>query len=433
MESVNRMMNPQQIKIEAERCLQCFDAPCKAACPTHIDVPKFIAMIRSNNIGGAAETVRTSNALANTCGKICPEEVFCQSVCTRGKQDNPIQIRELHFFASQHEKNKGFSPTKPFPQSGKNVAVVGAGPAGLACAFELAKFGHHVDVYDSHKPGGVPRKSIPSFRLPANELDSDTKFLSRYFKFKLQSVNEKSFEKIKRTHAATFLALGLGQDRGLGIAGENVKGVFPVLDFLQKAKANPSSLRIGKKVVVVGGGNVSLDAAATAKRLGAESVVLIYRRSEKEMRVWKSELEEARKQGVEIRFLTIPVGVKGKTKVVALKCRQTRLSHKNDKSGRPVPVEVKGSDFTLEADSIIVAIGQTIESAWVRRFVRDKGGAVKVDENFQTSIPGVFAGGDMIVGEGTIVQSVANGKHAAQAIHEFLSVTREVSGGIQKV
>ena len=415
-------MTPQEAKIEAERCLQCFDAPCKAACPTHIDIPKFIAMIRSDNVIGAAETVRTSNALANTCGKICPEEVFCQSVCTRGKEDTPIQIRELHFFSTQQELKKGLSPTKSFPQSGKNVAVIGAGPAGLACAFELAKLGYHVDLYDSHKPGGVPRKSIPAFRLAEKELDSDTKFLSRYFKFKRQMIDEKSFERIRKTHDAIFLALGLGKDRGLEIVGENTKGVLPVLQFLEQAKAKPLSVKIGKNVVVVGGGNVSLDAAATARKLGAESVTLIYRRSEKEMRVWTSELEEARKQGVEIRFLTIPIAVKGKTKVVGLQCRRTRLSKEKDKSGRPVPVEVKGSDFLLNADSVIVAIGQTIESDWVHRFARSQGGSVKVDGNFQTSIPGVFAGGDMIVGEGTIVQSVAHGKHAAQAIHEFLSV-----------
>jgi dihydropyrimidine dehydrogenase (NAD+) subunit PreT len=414
-------MTSQQAKIEAERCLQCFDAPCTAACPTHIDVPKFISMIRSNNIIGASEVVKTSNALANTCGKICPEEIFCQSVCTRGIEDLPIQIRELHFFATQQERSHGFSATKSFPESGKSIAVVGAGPAGLACAFELAKFGHRVDVYDTHRLGGVPRKSIPSFRLADHELDSDTKFLSGFFKSKAKTVDEKEFTRIRKSHNVVFLAVGLGQDRGLGIAGEKLKGVLPVLDFLERAKAKPSGMKLGKKVVIVGGGNVSLDAAATARRLGAESVVLIYRRSGKEMRVWKSELEEARKQGVEIRFLTVPVLVRGKGKVEGIKCRRTRLSKQKDKTGRPVPVEVKGSDFELKADTIIVAIGQAIKASWLQGIDLNKGGAVKVNENFQTSIPGVFAGGDMVAGEGTIVQSVAQGKHAAQAIHEYLT------------
>ena len=415
-------MTSQQARIESERCLQCFDAPCSAACPTHIDVAKFIAMIRSGNIIGAAEVVKTSNALANTCGKICPEEIFCQAVCTRGKQDSPIQIRELHFFATQYEKRNGFSTTRPFPKLDKRVAVIGAGPAGLGCAFELAKFGHRVNVFDPGKPGGVPQNSIPSYRLADRELESDTKFLSKYFTPKKQRVDAKAFKQIQKSHDATFLAVGLGEDRTLGLVGEKVKGVIPVLAFLEKAKAKPSSVNIGKRVVVVGGGNVSLDAAATAKRLGAESVVLIYRRSEKEMRVWKGELEEARKQGVEIRFLTKPVRVVGKNKVEGIKCRQTRLSKQKDKTGRPAPVDVKGSDFVLETDSVIVAIGQTIEADWLEGIARKNDGYVTVDENFRTSVPGIFAGGDMIAGEGTIVQSVAHGKHAAHAIHEFLSV-----------
>lgn len=414
-------MNLQQARIESERCLQCFDAPCTAACPTHIDVTKFIGMIRSGNIIGAAEVVKTSNALANTCGKICPEEIFCQSVCTRAKQDSPIQIRELHFFATQYEKQHGFSTPKAFPKSTQKAAVVGAGPAGLGCAFELAKFGYHVDVYDAGKPGGVPRNSIPSFRLADRELESDTKFLSKFFRIVKRSIDGEAFKQIQKIYDATFIAVGLRQDRTLGITGEKLKGVVPVLKFLEKSKAKPSRMKVGKRVVIVGGGNVSLDAAASAKRLGAESVILIYRRSEKEMRVWKSELEEATKQGVEIRFLVNPVSIRGKEKVTGVKCRRTRLSKQKDKTGRPVPIEIKGSDFVLKADSVIIAIGQQIEADWLNGLDRNKSGYVRVDENFQMSVPGIFAGGDMIAGEGTIVQSVAHGKHAAQAIHDFLS------------
>jgi glutamate synthase (NADPH/NADH) small chain len=205
----------------------------------------------------------------------------------------------------------------------------------------------------------------------------------------------------------------------VGIPGEKLKGVLPVLKFLESAKVNPKKMKVGRNVVIVGGGNVSLDAAATAKRLGAGSVILIYRRSEKEMRVWKAELEEARKQGVEIRFLTSPVAIVGKKRVEGIKCRHTRLSKQKDTSGRAIPVEVKGSDFILEADTVIIAIGQSIAADWLEGFERETG-YVKVDMNFQTSQKSVFAGGDMIAGEGTIVQSVAQGKHAAQAIHDYL-------------
>jgi glutamate synthase (NADPH/NADH) small chain len=417
---MNLALTQQQARIEAERCLQCFDAPCEQACPTHIKIPKFIGMIRSGNIIGAAEVAKTSNALINICGKICPEETFCQSVCTRSKQDEPIKIRELHFFATQEEVKKGFAPIKPFPKSRKKVAVVGAGPSGLGCAFELSKFGYRVDVFDKDKPGGVPRNSIPAYRLADKELESDTKFLSKYFSLRKKTIDGKVFAQIQKSYDATFLAVGLGKDRPVGIPGEKMKGVLPVLEFLESAKANPKKMKLGKRVVVIGGGNVSLDAAATVKRLGAESVILIYRRSEKEMRVWKAELEEARKQGIEIRFLTNPVAIVGKKKVEGVKCRHTKLSKQKDKSGRPIPVEVKESEFIINADNIIVAIGQSIAADWLDGFAREKG-YIKVDENFQTSIDRVFAGGDMIAGEGTIVQSVAQGKHAAQAIQEFLS------------
>lgn len=378
-------------------------------------------MICSGNVIGAAEVVKTANAMANTCGKICPEEVFCQSACTRAKQDSPIQIRELHFYATQVESKNGFSKTRLFPNIDGAVAVIGAGPAGLSCAFELSKLGYKVDVYDKDGLGGVARSSIPSFRLAEDELDADTKFLSKYFRLKKEDVNARMFDEIKHQHKAVFLAMGLGKDRPVGIPGERLKGVFPVLHFLHKAKTQPSGISVGDRVVIIGGGNVSLDAAATAKRLGAESVILLYRRSESEMRVWKSELNEARSQGVEIRFLTNPVSIVGKSEVTGVMCRHTRLSKETDESGRRVPIEVKGSDFVLDAHTVIIAIGQTIGAEWLEGFERTGNGYVKVNKSLHTSVAGVFAGGDMVAGEGTIVQSVAHGKNAAHTIHEHLS------------
>jgi glutamate synthase (NADPH/NADH) small chain len=298
--------------------------------------------------------------------------------------------------------------------------VIGGGPTGLGCAFELSKIGYAVTVFDAKGLGGVPKNSIPPFRLADEELHSDIKFLSKHFTFKRDIITIAKFELLKKNFDAVYLGIGLGSDRPLGLTGETLLGVFPVLKFLEAAKVKQKKMSIGQKVAVVGGGNVSLDAAATAKRLGASEVTLIYRRSEKEMKVWKSELEEARKQGVEIRFLTNPLEITGTKKATGIKCYRTALSKKKDASGRPIPVPVKGSEFTLDADTIIIAIGQLVGADIAKRFKQTSSGFIATDKKFQTSEKGVFAGGDAISGEGTIVQSVAHGKQAAHEIHNFL-------------
>jgi dihydropyrimidine dehydrogenase (NAD+) subunit PreT len=410
-----------QARLAVERCLQCFDAPCRAACPAQIDVPRFIAMIKSGNVRGAAETVRSAHALANVCGKVCPQEEFCQSVCTRGKQDAPVSIRELHFYATQYEYSRGYSRPGPFPGGGHSVGVIGAGPAGLACAFELATLGHRVALYDRRAPGGVPRSSIPAFRLSDEELLSDVAFLSRFFEFREGEVDRKRFAEIRESHDAVFLATGLSADKPLPIPGAGLPGVVPVLSFLEAAKGRPGAAPLGKHVVIVGGGNVSLDAAATAKRLGAQDVVLIYRRGEREMRVWKSELDEARRQGVQIQCLTTPVEIIGGSHVEGVRCRRTRLSDRRDASGRLIPVDIEGTEFILEADAVIPAIGQVPDAEFLTLFDRTPQGYVTVDGSFATSVAGVFAGGDLVGGEGTIVQSVGHGKRAALSIHRRLS------------
>ncbi|MEO8167766.1 MAG: FAD-dependent oxidoreductase, partial [bacterium] len=252
------LLTSQQATTESERCLYCFDAPCMQACPVHIDIPKFISMIKSGNVIGAAKVVKTSHALANVCGKVCPEEIFCQSVCNRSKQDTPIQIRELHFFATQHEAKNGFAVMREFPKNGKKVSVIGAGPAGLGCAFELSKLGHDVHVYDAKGFGGVPRNSIPVFRLSADELRSDIEFISPCFHSHQMNVDSDAFAKIHQQSDAVFVSVGLGLDKRLQIRGEHLIGVFPVLKFLEDAKKGGLRNGVGKRVVIIGGGNVSL-------------------------------------------------------------------------------------------------------------------------------------------------------------------------------
>jgi glutamate synthase (NADPH/NADH) small chain len=378
-------------------------------------------MVGSGNLIGAAEVVKSSNALANVCGKICPEEVFCQAVCTRGKQDTPIAIRELHFHATQQEVKRGYSRPRPFTRNGPPVAVIGGGPAGLACAFELAKIGYRIDLYDRAVPGGVPRNSIPAYRLSEEEVRADIDFLSGFVEFRQGDVDRERFAEIEKNHDALYVAVGLALDKALPIPGVEISGVLPVLAFLESARLTPLGAAPGRRVVVVGGGNVSLDAAATAKRLGCQEVVLVYRRGEKEMRVWNSELEEARNQGVQIQFFVNPVEIIGPDRVRGIRCRRTRLSDRQDATGRAIPVEIEGSEFILEADAVIPAIGQVPGADFLDLFERTAQGYLKVDASFSTSRRGVFAGGDLVGGEGTIVQSVGHGKNAALSIHRYLS------------
>jgi len=359
--------------------------------------------------------------MAHVCGGVCPQEIFCQASCTRARQDSPVEIRSLHRYVTDVEARRGYSLPSVAAATGKKAAVIGAGPAGLSCACALGKNGIQTVVFERALPGGIPAASIPAYRLSAAEVDVDRTFLMRFFRLEQAHVTPEVFDRLRREYDAVFIGVGLGRDRLPSIPGNDLGGVIPVLSFLEHAKLSAKPESPGRRVIVIGGGNVSLDAAATARRLGAEEVVLLYRRGEQEMRVWKTELEEARKSGVQMQFFTQPVEFIGGTVVSGVRCRRTRLGHEVDATGRSLPVELPGTDFRLEADAAIVAIGQVPAAEFLGTLDRTAAGYVRVDEDYRTSIPGVFAGGDVIGGEGTIVQAVAQGKAAAACMVQYLN------------
>jgi len=413
-----------QIYYEATRCLQCFDAPCEQVCPVHIPVPRFIRMIKSRNFLGAAEEIKSANTLANICGRICPEEIFCQSVCSRAKIDHPISIRELHDFATKCDASKGFfEPKFPLKISEKiDIAIVGSGIAGISCAFELRKLGIGVDLFDIFtEPGGIPTHVIPQWRMDLEGLKRDLDFLRRNLPLVKILEEPLSIAEMKIKYKVLFLATGLWLDRRLEILGETMPDVYHAIDYLSLSKSHPENISHYKQVVVVGGGNVSLDVATTAKKLGAENVTLTYRRSPVEMKTWKAEKKVAEEVGVQFAFQLQPKTILGiDNKVTALLCMRTQMIDDFDETQRKIAVPDETTRVEIPADAVIVAIGQNSSVDFDLPIDQNNIGVLFVDEHYETSIPGIFAGGDLIRGEGTVVQAVADGQNAAHAICEFL-------------
>jgi dihydropyrimidine dehydrogenase (NAD+) subunit PreT len=398
---------------EADRCLSCYDPPCQKACPASIPIPSFIRAIKSGNLKYAAALVREANPVVATCGAVCPEEVFCQTHCTRTQIDKPIKIRELHSYATQFESDTAVPQISPT----NKAAVIGSGPAGISCAVKLAQAGFSVTIYEqSDHPGGVPNSSIPKFRIEKQTIDIDINYARKQgVKILLKSSVENPQSLLKQFDAV-FIATGLPENRNLNIPGENLPQVLSALAFLEKARSGLAESLSGKRVIVVGGGNVSLDVAATAAALDAAEVRLLYRRSPKEIKVWESELGEAQHRGVMIDYLTNPIEfiAEGQT-LKSVKCIRMRLSDELDSGGRKIPRQVPGSEFVISADLVITAVG--LESNYQKNTRKGSG--------FATSIDGVFAGGDWARGEGTIVEAVRDGKLAAQSIIDYVKAKRK--------
>jgi len=410
--------------VEATRCLMCFDAPCTHACPTHIDIPKFIKKIYTGNLRGSARAILESNLLGATCARVCPVQELCEGACVLGSEHKPIAIGRLQRFAMDYIYGKGVNVfPKPTP-TGKKIAVVGGGPAGLSCAGELAKRGHEVTLFEKRNlAGGLSTFGIIGLREPVEIALSEVNMIQK-LGVKVETHKEIGdnllLADLQAKFDAVFLGLGLGATPNLGIAGE--ENILDGLEYIEQSKMSGHSLKIGKNVVVIGAGNTAIDCATIAKRMGAEHVTMMYRRTASEMTAYPHEYDFIKKEGVRFEFLSQPMCVHAKNGVVeGVECVHMSLGGK-DASGRPAPQPVDGSHFMIAADQVVKAIGQEKPALVTRLNLKTQKGYIAVDENLQTSIDGVYAGGDCIraVGAASTVMAVQDGKLGARAIHERL-------------
>ncbi len=411
--------------VESNRCLFCYDAPCTHACPTHIDIPKFIKKIATENVVGSARTILESNLMGATCARVCPVQELCEGACVLGAEHKPIAIGRLQRYATDHVYEKGIDVFKAGAPTGKKVAVIGAGPAGLTCAGELAKLGHGVTVFEKRElANGLSTYGIIVLREPVEVAQAEVEMIQRLgveIKTKMELGKNLSWDEIKGQFDAVFLSVGLGAVPAMGIPGDEM--IVDGLEYIEASKMNPHGMAIGNKVVVIGAGNTAVDAATVAKRLGAERVTMVYRRTDLEMTAYEHEYEFIKKEGVEFRFLTQPIEILSEGgKVTGLKCIRMELGAP-DASGRPSPQPVAGSEFVLEADQVVKAIGQEKPNVATLLGLQTDRGYIKVNDDFETSQPKVYAGGDCVRAKGSAstVMAVQDGKLAAFAIHRELA------------
>lgn len=422
---------------EAARCLQCRNAPCVQGCPVGIDIPGFIAAAKEREFARAISVLKASNALPAVCGRVCPQETQCQGVCTLGKRFEPVAIGRLERFCADWESEHEPCCPAVAPDTGKRVAVIGAGPAGLTAAGELRKRGHRVTVFELlHVAGGVLMYGIPEFRLPKDIVRREIDGLRRMgVEIEVNKVIGRVAtvrEMLDDGFDAVFIGTGAGLPQFLDIPGESLNGVYSANEFLTRTNLMrayrfpeyDTPLRVGRRAVTVGGGNVAMDSARTALRLGAEESIVVYRRSEEELPARREEFHHAKDEGVQFRFLTNPVAFLGeKGRVAGVRCLRMELGEP-DASGRRRPVPVAGSEFDIEADTVVVAIGngphplvlQTTPGLKLNRW-----GNIEADpETGATSLRGVYAGGDIVTGAATVIEAMGAGKRAAHAIDAFL-------------
>lgn len=427
----------EEAREEAARCLQCKKAPCVQGCPVEVDIPAFIGQTERGDFAAAAATIKRTNNLPAICGRVCPQETQCQGVCTLAKKFEPCGIGRLERFVADWEREHGAQAVEPPPSTGLRVAVVGAGPAGLTCAADLRMMGHEVTVFEAlHEPGGVLMYGIPEFRLPKDVVNYEVDGLRRLgVDIALNMVVGKTITVdtlLSEGYGAVFVGSGAGLPRFLGIEGETLIGVYSANEFLTRVNLMrawqfpeyDTPVKLGRHVAVVGGGNVAMDAARTALRLGAEHVSILYRRTRQEMPARVEEVHHAEEEGVDMQFLVNPVQLHGNDGVLAeVECLRMELGPPDD-SGRRRPVPIEGSEFLLDVDTLIVAVGnqahplvpRTTSGLNVTRW-----GTLEADDDGVTTRKGVFAGGDIVTGAATVISAMGAGKKAAAAIHRHLA------------
>jgi len=430
---------PDLAKTESLRCIQCKNPSCVEGCPVEVDIPGFIALVMEGDFISAAKKIKGTNALPAVCGRVCPQEAQCESKCVRGKKGEPVAIGRLERFVADYERAAGevSIPSKATP-TGKRVAVVGSGPSGLTVAGDLIQLGHEVTIFEAlHKAGGVLVYGIPEFRLPKAIVAAEVDYLRRLgVKIETSSVIGKVStvdELFEEGYDAVYLGTGAGLPTFMNIPGENLNGVYSANEYLtrsnlMKAYKFPeydTPIVKGKNVAVVGGGNVAMDSARTAMRLGADHVYLIYRRSRAEMPARIEEIHHAEEEGIELHLLTNPIRYIGNDKgwVVGVECLKMELGEP-DESGRRRPVPMKGSEFVIDIDTAVIAIGagaNPLVQSTTPGLKTNKWNYIVADEETgQTSREGVFAGGDIVTGAATVILAMGAGRKAANAIHRYL-------------
>lgn len=439
----------EQAVAEAQRCIQCPNPQCIQGCPVEVDIPAFIKEIKEGDFDEAIKVIKKKNSLPAICGRVCPQETQCQEFCVLGKKGEPMAIGRLERFAADYELQSGCTvPAKPMSSTRGKVAVIGSGPAGLTAAADLAKMGHEVVIFEAlHAPGGVLMYGIPQFRLPKEIVQAEVDYV------RTLGVEVKTDHMIGRLYTidelfelgfdAIFVGTGAGLPNFMGIPGENLGGIYSANEFLirvnlMKAYMFPeydTPIRVGKKVAVIGGGNVAMDSARCSLRLGAEEVWIVYRRSREEMPARLEEIENAEEEGIKFVFLTVPVRFLGDEHgwVKEMECIRMRLGEP-DESGRRRPVPIEGSEFTMDVDTVVIAIGQT-PNPMIQRTTKGlkttrKGTIIVNEKTARSSKKGVYAGGDVVSGAATVISAMGAGKKAARNIHKYILRKRKSKNNV---